>query len=356
MNPINTILLSTFTLSLFGSPLLAQEDTTVTGKGQLYYYTTSDEKLFDEKSTGSAASVTFDVKHKVSDDVTANFTTIGYSHLGRDLGSVYLEGTRTGGFFNVVNLTGAKQNISFVLGRQLLDTPMLGSFDWLLAPSAFEAYTLGYRVSDKVSVIGSYVNKFRANNTGESFNQLKDENFAVGVAYRDGIEANLWFYRLDDTTLDYSQFYLDASENIEGSNVSLQAITTNYGAGKDSLSFGIKASAQNSGLNYSLAFNHISDRETGMVGIDSIYTSSWNIFASQDIGNSWKAEISEEVAKGLSTTISYADYETLGHALDLILSYPYSDSISLDAIYSNTKYHKDSSAKNSLEFVATYGF
>ena len=353
---MKTILLSTLTLSLLSTSLLAKDETTVAGKGQLYYYTTSDEKLFDEKSTSSAASVTFDIKHKISDTMSANFTTIGHSHLGNDLGEVHMEGARTGGFFNVVNLTGVKKDISFVLGRQLLDTPMLGSFDWLLAPSAFEAYTLGYQVNNQVAVIGSYVNKFRANNTGDSFFKLEDENYAIGVAYRDGIEANLWFYRLDDTNLDYSQFYLDASESIDGINLSLQAVTTNYGAGEDSLSYGIKASSQTAGLEYSLAFNHISDREAGMVGIDSIYTSSWNIFASQDIGNSWKAEISDEVASGLSTTISYADYETLGHSFDLILSYPYTSSISLDAIYANTKYHKDSSSKNSLEFVATYGF
>ena len=350
------ILLSTLTISLLTTSLVAQDETTVAGKGQLYYYTNSGEKLFDEKSTGSAAAVTFDIQHKISDTMSANFTTVGHSHLGRDLGEVYLEGSRTGGFFNVVNLTGSKDEISFVLGRQLLDTPMLGSFDWLLAPSAFEAYTVGYKVSNQISLIGSYVNKVRDNNSGDSFKKLDDENYAVGVAYRDGIEANFWFYRMDDTNLDYSQFYLDASESIDGINLAVQAITTNYGAGEDSLSYGIKASSQTSGLKYSLAFNHISDREAGMVGVDSIYTSSWNTFASQDIGNSWKAEISDEVSSGLSTTISYADYETLGHGLDLILSYPYTSALSLDAIYTNTKYHKDSSSENALEFVATYGF
>ena len=354
MNTIKTVLFSTLTLSLFSTPLLAKDETTVSGEGQLYYYTTSDETFFDEKSTSSAGAVTFDIKHKISDRMSANFTTIGYSHLGKKLGTVYMEGSRTGGFFNVVNLTGVQDGISFVLGRQLLDTPMLGSFDWLLAPSSFEAYTLGYKVNNNVSVIGSYVNKFRDHNSGDSFKKLKDENYAVGVAYRDGIEANLWFYRVDE--LDYSQFYLDATEAIDGIDLSLQAVSTSYGSGKDSLSYGLKASSEASGLKYSLALNHISKRETGMVGVDSIYTSSWNTFSSQNIGNSWKAEITDDVTAGLSTTISYAEYETLGHELDLILNYPFSSSVSLDAIYANTQYDKDSSSENSLELVAKYRF
>ena len=349
--------LSILTISLLSTSLLAEEKrTTLAGKAQLYYYTTSGEKLFDAKSTGSAAAITFDVTHKISKSMTTNFTAVGHSHLGRDLGEVYLEGSRTGSFFNVANITGTTGEISFVLGRQLLDTPMLGSFDWLLAPSAFEAYTLGYKMSNNISFIGSYVNKVRDNNSGDSFTKLKDENFAVGMAYRDGIEANLWFYRLDTTGLDYSQFYLDASESVNGINMALQAVSTNYGTGEDSLSYGVKASSETSGLKYSLALNHISNRETGMVGVDSIYTSSWNHFASQDIGNSWKAEVTDEVRGGLSTTISYADYEKVGNEFDVILGYPLSSSVSFNAIFANTKYDDNGKSENSLEFIGTYNF
>ena len=347
------VLLSTLTISLLTS-LVAKDKTPVAGKGQLYYYTNSGEKLFDEKSTSSGIAITLDVKHKISETMSANFTAVGHSHLGRELGTIYMEKARTGGFFNVANITGTKKEISFVLGRQLLDTPMLGSFDWLLAPSAFEAYSLGYKMSNSLSFIGSYINKIRDNNSGDNFKKLKDDNFAVGLAYKEGIEANLWFYQID--TLDYSQFYVDAFESVSGINLALQVVKTDYGTGEDSLSYGLKASSQTSGLKYSLAYNNISDREAGMVGVDSIYTSSWNVFASQDIGNSWKAEISDERKGGLSTTISYADYDTVGSELDLILSYPYTSSLSLDAIYANTKYHEDSSSENSLEFIATYNF
>jgi hypothetical protein len=352
---MNKVLLSTLTLSLLSNSLFAEEKSlTVSGKEQLYYYSTSAESLFDEKSTGSAGAVTFDIKQKITETTNANFTAVGYSHLGTDWGTQYMEGSRTGGFFNVANITGNQGGISFVLGRQLLDTPMLGSFDWLLAPSAFEAYTLGYRASDKLSVVASVVNKVRDNNTGDSFKKLKDENYAVGVSYNDGIETNFWFYRVDG--LDYSQFYLDASESIDGIKLSLQAVKTNYGAGENSLSYGLKASSETSGLKYSLALNHISDREAGMVGLDSIYTSSWNSFASQDIGNSWKAEISEEMSGGASATVSYADYETIGNEFDIIVGYPLSSSVSFDAIFATTRYQQGSSSENSLEFVGTYQF
>jgi len=354
---MNRVLLSTLTISLLSSSLFAQEDmTTVAGKGQIYYYTTSAEKLFDKKSTQSAAAVTFDIQHKISDSITSNFTVVGHSHLGSGWGTLHMENSRTGGFFNVANITGSSSGINFVLGRQLLDTPMLGSFHWLLAPSSFEAYTLGYNVNSNISLLASYVNKVRANNSGDNFKKLHDSNYAVGVAYKDGLEANLWFYRLDDKKLDYSQLYLDATENRNGINLSLQTVKTNYGTGKNSLSYGLKASSEASGLEYSFAVNHIADRETGMVGVDSIYTSSWNSFASQDIGTSWKAEVSEKLNSGQSATISYASYDTIGNEFDIILGYPISSSLSFDAIYANTKYHEDSSSENSLEFVGTYKF
>ncbi len=352
---MNKTLLSTLTLLLLPNSIFAQDKSfTVSGKEQLYYYTTSAESFFDEKSTGSAGAVTFDIKQKITGTINANFTAVGYSHLGTDFGSQYLEGSRTGGFFNVANITGKKGGLNFVFGRQLLDTPMLGSFDWLLAPSAFEAYTVAYKANDKLSFVASVVNKVRDNNSGDSFKKLKDENFAIGVAYNEGIETNFWFYRVDG--LDYSQFYLDASDRVDGIKFSLQAVKTNYGAGENSLSYGIKASSETSGLKYSLALNHVSDREAGMVGVDSIYTSSWNSFASQDIGSSWKAEISEEMRSGISATVSYADYGTIGNEFDVIMGYPLSSSTSFDTIFATTRYQEDSSSENSLEFIGTYRF
>jgi hypothetical protein len=331
-------------------------DTTVAGKGQLYYYTTDNGgngDLFDNQSTASSGAITLDVTHKVTNNISANFTAIGYSHLGDSLGENKMEGKHTGTYFNVANLTGILGDTTLIAGRQLLDTPMLGSFDWLLAPSGFEAYTIANKSIDKVTLIASYVNKLRGNNSGDNFVKLKDDNYAFGLAYSDAISANLWYYNIDQA--DYTEVYGDISGKVNNITFSVQGVSTDYDRGDDSTGYGAKISTKIDDTELSVAYNDISDRVAGMVEVDSIYTSSWNIFASQDIGSSWKVEGSKEFS-GVSATMSYADYETVGNEFDLILGYKIADNKSLDAIFTNTKYGEDSDAENALEIIGTYTF
>jgi hypothetical protein len=352
------ILLSTVAIASVLSSLHATE---VKGKGQLYYYSTdtASQSLFDKESTQSAGAVTLDVTHKVSDAITANFSAVGHSHLGDSLGegtalaTSKMEGSSAGGYFNVANLTATFGDTTVVVGRQLLATPMLGGFDWKLAPGAFEAATVVNNSVDKFTFIASYVNKWRGNDTGDNFTRLADDNYAFGVAYSDAVDANLWFYNVD--ALAYTQVYTDVSKDLNGVTLSGQAIKTNYDVGVDSTAYGLKVGTALSGLDVAIAYNHVEDRVTGMVGVDSIYTSSWNNFGSQDIGDSWKVEASKEIS-GVSSSISYADYETQGNELDVILGYTVSDTTSVDAIFTNTKTTENGDANNALELIATYNF
>ena len=347
------ILLSTVAITSLVTSLQATE---VKGKGQLYYYSTDNAgagSLFEKESTSSAAAVTLDVTHKVSDAITANFSAVGHSHLGDSLGETKMEGSNTGGYFNVANLTGTFGDNTIVVGRQLLATPMLGGFDWLLAPGAFEAATLVNKSVDKFTFIASYVNKWRANNSGDTFGKLADNNYAFGMVYADVVDANLWYYNVD--ALAYTQVYADVSKNLNSVTFSGQVATTDYDTGDDSTAYGLKVGTAVSGVDVAVAYNHVEDRAAGMVGVDSMYTSSWNNFASQDIGDSWKIEASKEIS-GVSTSVSYADYETIGNELDVILGYSVSDTTSIDAIFTNTKYAEADDADNALELIATYNF
>ena len=347
------ILLSTVAIASLVTSLQATE---VKGKGQLYYYSTDNAgagSLFEKESTSSAGAVTLDVTHKVSDAITANFSAVGHSHLGDSLGETKMEGSNTGGYFNVANLTGTFGDNTLVVGRQLLATPMLGGFDWLLAPGAFEAATLVNKSLDKFTFIASYVNKHRINNTGDKFGKLADNNYAFGIVYSDVVDANLWYYNVD--ALAYTQIYADVSKDLNGVTVSGQLATTDYDAGDDSTAYGLKIGTAVSGVDVAASYNHVEDRAAGMVGVDSMYTSSWNNFASQDIGDSWKVEASKEIS-GVSTSVSYADYETNGNELDIILGYSVSDTTSVDAIFTNTKYKETDDADNALELIATYNF
>jgi len=338
------------------STVVMAADTTVNGKAQLYYYTTDGAGVADLGSNGTSATgtaVTLDVAHKLSDAITANFTAIGYTHLGADMGANKFEGSPATGFFNVANLTGSFGDNTVVVGRQLLATPMLGGFDWLLAPGAFEAATLVNQSVDKFTFIASYVNKWRANNTGDKFAKLSDNNYAFGAGYSDVVNANLWFYNVD--VANYTQVYADVSKELNGVTLSGQGVKTNYDAGLDSTGYGLKVGTAISGIDMSVAYNHMEDRAAGMVGVDSMYTSSWNSFASQDVGDSWKVDASTEIS-GVSASASYADYETNGNELDVILGYGVSKNTSLDAIYTNTKYTEAATEDNAIELIGTYTF
>ena len=354
MNFTKLSLIAVLAVSSMGTSAMAS-DTTVAGKAQLYYMTsdTGANDLGSNANSSTGTAVTLDVAHKLSDSITANFTAVGTSHLGHDMGANQMEGSPATGFFNVANLTGTFGDNTVVVGRQLLSTPMLGGFDWLLAPGAFEAATLVNKSVDKFTFIASYVNKWRVNNSGDNFNKLADNNYAFGAGYSDVVDANLWYYNVD--ALNYTQVYADVSKDLNGVTLSGQGVKTDYDTGLDSTGYGLKVGMALSGVDMSIAYNHMEDKEAGMVGVDSMYTSSWNSFASQDIGDSWKIDASTEVS-GVSASASYADYETEGNELDVILGYELSKNVSFDAIYTNTKTTEAGNADNAIELSGKYTF
>ncbi len=355
---MNRILLFIVAISVVASATEAEKsNTTVDGKAQLYYYTTDGDKLFSDESTNAGGALTLNVSHKFSDAISANFTAIGYDSLGSSVGGA-MEGDRhtSDAYFGQANIVASMSGATAIVGRQQLDTPMLGSFDWLLAPSHFEAGVVTYKM-DKLVLTGAYVTKLRANNSGTEFLKLADDNYAIGLAYSDVLNANLWYYNIDAE--NYTQIYADVSEEKSGVTYALQGVSTDYDdSGDDSMAYGIKVSGEVDGWGISLAYNNIQDREVGKVEVDSLYTSSWNIWASGMLDNSFKAELSKEVS-GVATTLSYAKYDDASE-FDMILGYEVAKNISFDAIFANTDYLPtdgiDADAENSLEFIATYKF
>lgn len=332
------------------------KDTTIAGKAVAYYYTVEgDQDLFDKTNSQIGTAITLDVSHKLFDGISANFSALGYTNLG-DKEATYMEGSETGAFFNVANLTGTFGGTTLVVGRQLLDTPMLGGFDWLLAPGAFEAATIVNKSVSNLTLVASYVNKWRANNTGSTFAKLKDDNFAVGAAYSDGFDASVWYYNVD--VADYTQVYADAGYTFSNVTLNGQYIATDYAAGEDSTAFGVKVGTEVAGINLSAAYTDVSDAATGFVGVDSLYTSSWNVFASTVVDASWKVAAAGKIV-GISTELSYAGYGDEGSELDLILGYDATDALNLGVVFTATDYTFDDAsddAENALEVFATYSF
>ncbi len=329
--------------------------TTVDGNLKAYSYTNDSVDFYDKESSSTATAVTLNVSHEIINGVTANFTALGYTDLGDEAGLHKMEGQSTGAFFNVANLTASYANTTFIAGRQTLDTPMIGSFDWLLAPTGFEAYTLVNKSVNNLTLVASFVDKIRANNSGEEFVKLDGDNFTIGASYSDAFSASVWYYNVD--AANYTEVYADAGYTYSDIKVEGQVISTDYDdEGEDSTVYGVKASGIFSNINLSAAYNSVNDREAGAIEIDSLYTSSWNINASEIIADSYRIEAGTQYA-GISATASYADYDT-ANEVDVILNYAFNNALSMDAIYTSTEYDttSDDGAEDALELIATYKF
>jgi hypothetical protein len=341
-------------------------NTTINGKLTGYYYTDDAVDLFDQDSSELAFAATLDVTHKFNENIAMNFSAVGF--LNTIKRGYEMEGTDNGAYFNVANLTATYTDTTFVLGRQLLDTPMLGGFDWLLAPGAFEAYTVVNNSFENITLVGSYVRTWRQNNTGDEWINLTDiddgNNWTLGAAYDDKtISGSIWYYNVDAGATvrpdKYAQIYIDAGYNFGSIQVAAQYANTNYDAAEDSDLFGLKAAGEIAGINVMAAYSNVSDNTVGFVGRDTVYTSSWNTFTSNSVGDAFKIEASTEFS-GLSATTSYAYYEYAqgndeGYEFDLILGNTFTDCIDANIVYSNTNYGEDDDV-NALEIYANYKF
>ena len=367
------------------APVVADEasKTTISGKLTAYYITddgATNYDMFDTDYSQLGLAATLNVTHQFTENIAANFSAVGYTNTKNQPNYFYFEGEQSGAYFNVANLTATFMDTTFILGRQLLDTPMLGGFDWLLAPGAFEAYTIANKSIENLTLVGSYVRTWRQNNTGDTWINLTDiddgNNWTIGAAYDNKtINGSIWYYNVDAglpaTGIDkYSQIYADAGYNFGTVQVAAQYANTNYDTAVDSDIFGLKASTTLGGFNLMAAYANVSDNLAGFVGRDTIYTSSWYTFASTVMGDSFKVEAGGEFS-GVAASISYAYYEyentsatdNDGHEIDLILGYDLKESgidiisaIDLNLVYSNTNWGGNSDDINALEVYANYKF
>jgi len=351
--------------------------TTINSKAQLYYYThdeagTSD--LFKTPSSASAGAVTFDVTHKLFDNVTANFSAVGYVNFGDDIGELDFEQQPNGAYINVANLTATYADTTFIVGRQLIDTPLVGGFDWLLAPGAFEAAVIANQSIENLTLVGAYLTKWRPNNSGNTWVNLVDiddgDNYTVGAVYgTDTLKVNAWYYNVDSGAAagrvdKFSAIYGDASYDFGSFNIAGQIISTDYDTAKDSLAYGFKVGTSFSGINLTAAISNTTDNGAGYVGKESMYTTSWNYFASDaavenDDTLSWKVGASTKLSS-FNAELSYAAYGDEGSEFDAILGYDITKCTSVSAIYSLTDYDvnidEQKDADNALEVIATYKF
>ncbi|KYJ86527.1 hypothetical protein [Sulfurovum riftiae] len=375
------------------APVVVEEapQTTISGKLTGYYITADNGTdltpvsydMFDKDWSQLGLAATLDVNHKFTDNIAMNLGAVGYVNTNRDIPfdyiGEYFEGEPHGAFINVANITATFMDTTFILGRQLLNTPMLSGFDWLLAPGSFEAYTVANSSIENVTLIGSYVRTWRINNTGDNWIDLTDiddgNNWTVSAAYDNKtISGSVWFYNVDafEAFYDkYTQVYVDAAYDFGAAKVYAQYVNTNYDVEEASNVFGAKATATLGSFDLMAAYVNVSDNLAGWVGVmDGLYTSSWNTATGASLGNNFKVEAATEFA-GLTASASYAYYEydesaptdNEGHEVDVILGYDFKNTdivvikdMDINLVYTNTNYGANTEDINALEIYANYKF
>jgi len=98
------------------SCVACNNSTTISSKAQLYYYTHNESgkrDLFKAASSTAAGAVTFNVTHKLTSNVAANFSTVGYANLTNKIGRQNFEQQGNGAFVNVANLTATFTDTTF---------------------------------------------------------------------------------------------------------------------------------------------------------------------------------------------------------------------------------------------------
>jgi len=358
------------------APVAEFPQTTIGGKLTGYYFTSDvNDNMFGSDDYQLGLAATLDVSHKFTENIAANFSALGFTNVNKKPNLFYFEQEKSGAIFNVANLTATFMDTTFILGRQLLNTPMLAGFDWLLAPGAFEAYTVANSSIENVTLVGSYVTKWRINNTGNTWQDLTEindgNNWTVGGAYdNETLSASVWYYNID--AADYTQFYVDGGYDFGVAKVLGQYVYTDWNAQEASNVFGVKATATFGAFNLMGAYTNISDNTAGWVGVmDGLYTSSWNTASGGSMGNNFKVEAGTEFA-GITASASYAYYEydqnaiagieDDGQEIDVILGYDFKDSsmtivnaIDVNVVYTNTDYGIGEDT-NALEVYANYKF
>jgi len=342
--------------------------TTIGGKLTAYYYTddVAPFDLFDEENSALGFAATLDVTHKFNQYIALNFSAVGFANAIDD--GLYFEQEKSGAFFNVANITATFADTTLVLGRQLLDTPMLGGFDWLLGQGAFEAYTAVNSSVENLTLVGSYIRTWRPNNSGTEFidisNDLEDHNWALGAAYDNKtISASAWYYNVD--AAKYTQIYVDGGYDFTVAKINAQYVNTAWDFMDDSNAYGAKVSATFGMFSVMGAYDYIADSVVGYVGRDGLYTSSWNTLALSQ-GHTAKIEAAVKYS-GLTASLSYAYYEyeqyntptvdVDGNEIDVILGYNITDTIDVNVVYTNTTAdYTNFDAVNALEVYANYKF
>jgi hypothetical protein len=212
---------------LMGASAFAIENVKVDGAASLFYTTTDDGSatadLFDKGSASGQAALKLGATADLTKGVSAGATLYAISTLGLEgtlVSDVWEMGTDDEYWFGEAWLAGTTGKTTAKVGRMELDTPLVFSEGWSIAPNTFDAAVVVNQDIEKTTLVGAYVGKHNAGGTttgaggilneidavtDTAFNKFYDGAYAFGAVTTaiPMTTAQLWYYDAQSTATAY---------------------------------------------------------------------------------------------------------------------------------------------------------
>jgi len=286
---------------LIGSSAFAIENVKVSGDAKLFYSTQDDDQanadasLFNKKSSIGEAALTLGLTADLTEGISAGTTLNAISTLG--LYNNLVSGTWTGGvedtfWFSEAWMAGTVGKTTGKIGRMQLDTPLVFSETWSIAPNTFEAAVVINEDLPDTTLVGTYIGQSSGPavlgggiaNATSPFTSFYNGAYAVGAINNslEPLTVQAWYY---DATQTLTAYWLQADVAVSDFTVGLQY------TGEELKASGSKAqSAYAAKLGYemkdtfsaSLAYSKVDDA-VGLANVGSnldgsqskLYTEAW---------------------------------------------------------------------------------
>lgn len=177
------------------------------------------------------------------------------------------------------------QDLTFIAGRQVLETPLADSDDIRMIKNTFEAYVAKYNYKDIEFMAGNIVAWQGVDaDLDDPWNRVtKDGTLFGGVAYQKTLELNAWYYDFSNIT---TAFYMDAGINYNiNKDINLHA-TLQYlneselnNSGYEAEIYGALVELVTYGIGFNVAYNK-SNKKVGKQSYSG--TGGGTIFTSMD--------------------------------------------------------------------------
>ena len=221
---------------LLGSSVYAMDNVNVDGDARLYYGTTQDDAnmLFDKAGAVGQSAVRLSGSGDFSDVVSAKATVYGVSTLGLEntlVAETWTGGLKSNYWFSEAYLQAKMGETTAVAGRIELDTPLLFTETWSIAPNTFESAVVMNQDIPDTTLVAAFVGRSNAVVIGGGTDNAQNDDAqsdlfkAIGLhgegAYAFGAVNNSWepltvqaWYYLAPHSFD--SYWVQADMNFEG--------------------------------------------------------------------------------------------------------------------------------------------